>query len=79
MKAALWFHVGKIVDEETLRLGTTATNQFTAGLTEIVWAQIGKIYIEGLSLSVRRGSLTVVNHTLIPTSLRLTSTQKARV
>ncbi|KAJ5239060.1 Histone-fold [Penicillium chermesinum] len=47
MKAALWFYVGKIVDEETLRLGTTATNQFTAGLTEIVWAQI-----EGASLDI---------------------------
>ncbi|KAJ6164700.1 Histone-fold [Penicillium chermesinum] len=61
MKAALWFYVGKIVDEETLRLGTTATNQFTAGLTEIsenvvspTWLPYGEanIYLEGASLDI---------------------------
>ena len=41
LKAALWFAVGKIVDEESLRLNTNATPQFIGALTEMVWAQIG--------------------------------------
>jgi len=42
LKAALWFSIGKIVDEESLRLNTNATPQFIGALTEMVWAQIGK-------------------------------------
>jgi hypothetical protein len=42
LKAALWYAIGKIVDEETLRLGMNATPQFIGALTELVWAQIGK-------------------------------------
>jgi centromere protein S len=41
LKASLWFSVGKIVDEESLRLNTNATPQFIGALTEMVWAQIG--------------------------------------
>ena len=41
LKSALWFSVGKIVDEETLKLGVNATPQFIGALTEMVWAQIG--------------------------------------
>lgn len=41
LKAALWFSIGKIVDEETLKLGINATPQFIGSLTEMVWAQIG--------------------------------------
>jgi hypothetical protein len=41
LKAALWFAVGKIVDEESLRLGVNATPQFIGALTEMVWAQTG--------------------------------------
>ena len=41
LKAALWFSIGKIVDEETLKLGLNATPQFIGALTELVWAQIG--------------------------------------
>ncbi|KAL9588234.1 MAG: hypothetical protein Q9203_002949 [Teloschistes exilis] len=40
LKAALWFSVGKIVDEEILKLGVNATPQFIGALTEMVWAQI---------------------------------------
>ncbi|KAI4186673.1 MAG: hypothetical protein LQ346_005630 [Caloplaca aetnensis] len=40
LKAALWFSIGKIVDEETLKLGVNATPQFIGALTEMVWAQI---------------------------------------
>ena len=41
LKAALWFSIGKIVDEETLKLGINATPQFIGSLTEMVWSQIG--------------------------------------
>ncbi|MCJ1286400.1 hypothetical protein MMC26_005745 [Xylographa opegraphella] len=41
LKAALWYSIGKIVDEETLKLGVNATPQFIGALTEMVWAQIG--------------------------------------
>ena len=41
LKASLWFSIGKIVDEETLRLNTNATPQFIGALTEMVWSQIG--------------------------------------
>ncbi|KAL8806063.1 MAG: hypothetical protein Q9182_001595 [Xanthomendoza sp. 2 TL-2023] len=43
MKAALWFSVGKIVDEEALKLGVNATPQFIGALTELLWAQIGNV------------------------------------
>ena len=42
MKAALWFAIGKIVDEETLKLGVNASPQFIGALTEMAWAQIGE-------------------------------------
>ena len=41
LKATLWFSIGKIVDEESLRLNINATPQFIGALTEMVWAQIG--------------------------------------
>lgn len=41
LKSALWFSIGKIVDEETLKLGVNATPHFIGALTEMVWAQIG--------------------------------------
>lgn len=41
MKSALWLSIGKIVDEETIKLGVNATPQFIGALTEMVWAQIG--------------------------------------
>ena len=43
IKSALWFSIGKIVDEETLKLGVNATPQFIGALTEMVWAQIGRL------------------------------------
>ena len=41
LKSALWYSIGKIVDEETLKLGVNATPQFIGSLTELVWAQLG--------------------------------------
>ncbi|KAL5338321.1 kinetochore component CENP-S-domain-containing protein [Aspergillus crustosus] len=40
LKSALWLSIGKIVDEETIKLGVNATPQFIGALTELVWAQI---------------------------------------
>jgi len=40
LKSALWLSIGKIVDDETLKLGVDATPQFIGALTEMVWAQI---------------------------------------
>ncbi|TVY86393.1 Centromere protein S [Lachnellula willkommii] len=42
LKASLWFSIGKIVDEETLRLDTAATPQFIGAMTEMVWSQIAQ-------------------------------------
>jgi hypothetical protein len=39
----LWLSIGKIVDEETIKLGVNATPQFIGALTEMVWAQIGML------------------------------------
>lgn len=41
LKAALWFAVGKMVDEQSLRRDRNATPQFIGALTEMVWTQIG--------------------------------------
>ncbi|KAL5359939.1 kinetochore component CENP-S-domain-containing protein [Aspergillus floccosus] len=43
LKSALWLSIGKIVDEETIKLGINATPQFIGALTEMVWAQIDLI------------------------------------
>ena len=51
LKSALWFSIGKIVDEETLKLGVNTTPQFIGALTEMVWAQIG---ISELSVNPER-------------------------
>ncbi|KKK25197.1 hypothetical protein P175DRAFT_0530286 [Aspergillus ochraceoroseus IBT 24754] len=40
LKSALWLSIGKIVDEETIKLGINATPQFIGALTELVWVQI---------------------------------------
>lgn len=51
MKSALWYSVGKVVDEEMLKLGVNATPQFIAALTEMVWVQIGTFSPAGYSCS----------------------------
>lgn len=42
LKAALWYAVGQIVDEESLNRNRNATPQFIGALTELVWTQIGR-------------------------------------
>jgi centromere protein S len=44
LKSALWFEVGKIVDQECLKLNSNASPQFIGALTEMVWNQIGESF-----------------------------------
>ncbi|KAH8821454.1 kinetochore component CENP-S-domain-containing protein [Xylogone sp. PMI_703] len=59
LKASLWFSVGKIVDEETARLNTSATPQFIGALTEMVWAQIETIAVDLENFSRHAGRTTI--------------------
>ncbi|CAF9932990.1 MAG: hypothetical protein HETSPECPRED_008509 [Heterodermia speciosa] len=59
LKAALWFSIGKIVDEETLKLGVNATPQFIGALTEMVWAQIENTSQDLESFSKHAGRATI--------------------
>ncbi|KAL3422627.1 hypothetical protein PVAG01_06783 [Phlyctema vagabunda] len=66
LKAALWFSIGKIVDEETMRLNTNATPQFIGALSEMVWTQIGPVdYAENVAIDLeafaRHAGRTTVN------------------
>ncbi|KAH7122256.1 kinetochore component CENP-S-domain-containing protein [Dendryphion nanum] len=40
LKAALWYAIGKYVDEESLNRNLNATPHFIASLTELVYTQI---------------------------------------
>jgi hypothetical protein len=60
LKSALWFHIGKIVDEETIKLGVNATPQFIGSLAELVWAQIGMGHHARLCRCQTYGLLTFI-------------------
>ncbi|CZR60309.1 related to apoptosis-inducing TAF9-like domain 1 family protein, putative [Phialocephala subalpina] len=60
LKASLWFAIGKIVEEETLRQNTTATPQFIGALTEMVWTQIENVATDLESFSHHAGRTTVM-------------------
>ncbi|KAJ9148253.1 hypothetical protein NKR23_g5131 [Pleurostoma richardsiae] len=59
LKAALWFAIGKIVDEETLERNRNATPQFIGALTEMVWTQIENVAIDLESFSAHAGRTTI--------------------
>ncbi|MCJ1322475.1 hypothetical protein MMC15_007824 [Xylographa vitiligo] len=61
LKSALWYSIGKIVDEETLKLGVNATPQFIGALTEMVWAQIESVSqdLESFTKHAGRGTVDV--------------------
>lgn len=65
LKSALWYSIGKIVDEESLSLGVNATPQFIGALTELVWSQTGMFFLHQDTLSTSKIFL-----------LRLTSLRK---
>ncbi|KAH8167537.1 hypothetical protein CIB48_g710 [Xylaria polymorpha] len=62
LKAALWFAVGKMVDEETLRRNRNVTPQYIGALTEMVWSQIAirerRIRLESFSRHAGRSTIT---------------------
>ncbi|CAZ81356.1 unnamed protein product [Tuber melanosporum] len=59
LKSALWFSIGKIVDEEILQLNVNATPQFIGALTEMVWAQIENVSRDLESFARHAGRSTV--------------------
>ncbi|RDA93476.1 hypothetical protein CP533_2647 [Ophiocordyceps camponoti-saundersi (nom. inval.)] len=59
LKSALWFAVGQIVDEESMRRDLNATPQFIGALTELVWTQIENVAIDLESFSHHAGRSTV--------------------
>ncbi|KAK5791788.1 hypothetical protein VI817_007097 [Penicillium citrinum] len=59
LKSALWLSIGKIVDEETIKLGVNATPQFIGALTEMVWAQIETVSQDLESFAKHAGRSTV--------------------
>jgi len=47
LKEALWFSLGKVIEEESQRHGKQTTAQFTGAMTEIVWTQLGRFLLRG--------------------------------
>ncbi|KAL7267257.1 MHF histone-fold complex component [Rhizina undulata] len=59
LKSALWYSIGKIVDEESLSLELNATPQFIGALTEMVWAQLENVARDLESFARHAGRSTV--------------------
>ncbi|KAJ4306415.1 MHF histone-fold complex component [Collariella sp. IMI 366227] len=59
LKAALWFSIGKIVDQESLQRNRNATPQFIGALTDMVWHQIENVATDLESFSRHAGRSTV--------------------
>ncbi|SPQ21825.1 5717c0a8-2e49-4c3b-b204-a7eaf5d7462e [Thermothielavioides terrestris] len=59
LKAALWYAVGKIVDEESLARNRNATPQFIGALTDMVWHQIETVATDLESFSRHAGRTTI--------------------
>ncbi|KAK4169097.1 kinetochore component CENP-S-domain-containing protein [Cladorrhinum sp. PSN259] len=59
LKSALWFSIGKIVDEEVLRRNRNATPQFIAALNEVVWTQMENVAADLENFSRHAGRTTV--------------------
>ncbi|KAF7548230.1 hypothetical protein G7046_g8751 [Stylonectria norvegica] len=59
LKAALWYAVGQIVDEESMRRNRNATPQFIGALTEMVWNQMENVATDLESFCNHAGRSTV--------------------
>ncbi|POR35239.1 Centromere protein S [Tolypocladium paradoxum] len=59
LKSALWFAVGQIVDEESMRRNLNATPQFIGALTELVWTQIENVAVDLESFARHASRATV--------------------
>jgi hypothetical protein len=44
LKSALWYSIGKIIDDESLESNVNATPQYIGALTELVWTQLGRFW-----------------------------------
>ncbi|QUC18829.1 uncharacterized protein UV8b_03070 [Ustilaginoidea virens] len=65
LKAALWFAVGRIVDEECLRRNRNATPQFIGALTEMVWTQIENVAVDLESFANHAGRANVTTEDVV--------------
>ncbi|KIW82052.1 hypothetical protein AYO20_00040 [Fonsecaea nubica] len=59
LRSALWFQIGKMVDEESINLGVNATPQFIGSLMELVWAQIGNAAVDLEAFAKHAGRSTI--------------------
>ncbi|KAL7913715.1 kinetochore component CENP-S domain-containing protein [Trichoderma velutinum] len=59
LKSALWYAIGQIVDEESLKRNRNATPQFIGALTEMVWAQMENVAIDLETFCNHAGRSTV--------------------
>ncbi|ORY71243.1 kinetochore component CENP-S-domain-containing protein [Pseudomassariella vexata] len=59
LRAALWFAVGKMVDEESLRRNRNVTPQFIGALMEMVWTHIESVAMDLESFSRHAGRSTI--------------------
>ncbi|KAH7152392.1 kinetochore component CENP-S-domain-containing protein [Dactylonectria estremocensis] len=59
LKAALWYAIGQMVDEECLNRNRNATPQFIGALTELVWTQIDNVGTDLESFGNHAGRSTV--------------------
>lgn len=59
LKAALWFAIGKMVDNESLELECNAAPQFIAALTEMTWNQIRSVAVDLESFAQHAGRSTI--------------------
>ncbi|KAM0260709.1 hypothetical protein ACHAQJ_002625 [Trichoderma viride] len=59
LKSALWYAIGQIVDEESLKRNRNATPQFIGALTELVWAQLETVAIDLETFCNHAGRTTV--------------------
>jgi centromere protein S len=59
LKAALWYAVGQMVDEECLKRNRNATPQFIGALTEMAWTQIENVAVDLETFCNHAGRTTV--------------------
>ncbi|KAK4109501.1 hypothetical protein N656DRAFT_738091, partial [Canariomyces notabilis] len=59
LKEALWFTIGKMVDEESIRRNRNVTPQFIGALTAMVWQQIENVAMDLESFSRHAGRSTI--------------------
>ncbi|KAK1243604.1 hypothetical protein MKX08_001742 [Trichoderma sp. CBMAI-0020] len=59
LKSALWYAIGQIVDEESLKSTRNATPQFIGALTEMVWTQIENVAVDLETFCNHAGRTTV--------------------